>query len=103
MKALLTGLLFTTTAIASPDQLVNELELTIGTNISQSQVQLIHDSMPTLGEQESFMIHDVFSEPSFRKMPRLGPGSGDELRVCVERCEGTGEEKVCWQVCVDDS
>lgn len=97
-KILLTLSLFSPIANAGPSHLVNELELTIGRNLSPSAQSLIHRTIPTLGDGEAFIVEGLFSDPKVRIPTFVDPNKG---KVCVKRCEGEGENKVCWEVCVD--
>lgn len=91
-RILLTMALFSSIAHANSAHLINELELTINRELTPQAKSLIHTTLPQTQDAEPDLVEDIFID-----LP-IYPSAE---RVCVERCEGQGDKKVCWSVCVD--
>jgi len=89
---------FASSAFATtPAHIGSDLERLLGNPISQSQLDLIRTTIPETTRLERFAYENAMNDL------RSKLTSNTEARVCVTRCSGTGENKVCWEVCVDNN
>ena len=105
-KAILAGALlcashaFATTPV--DDLVIGSLEGFGGQRIAPIQRDLILQDMPQIQPKERLQLRLTLDDVQ-KQLDQAQANGPTDARVCVTRCEGTGEDKVCWEVCVDNN
>lgn len=83
-------------SVALGDIVTPELR-SLGFEVNPAQEELIRTTLPEIDRTERLILRRL----TLDAISKLEDGDR-EARVCIRRCSGTGSERVCWDVCVDN-